>query len=156
MSNLIEHEAEQAAITAAYEARNAVSPAAKRYVTTVHIMLDVMSEPEACDALTGLLTERGIYGDDSGIADWEYRSVAGVYSSPVLVDVPAGWDRHEDTIQELLDASKPQKSVLVAQAKRAADEVSAALAAKGRVPAAMVEDLRNHVRKLAAALEETP
>jgi hypothetical protein len=58
---------------------------------------------------------------------------------------------------EAQDAERtwPIRQAMIAEARRSADEVSELLSRRGRrVPAGMVEDLRNHVRKLAKALED--
>jgi hypothetical protein len=43
-----------------------------KFYACVEILLDVESHGEACDALSGLLTEQGIYQENSGIVDWQY------------------------------------------------------------------------------------
>lgn len=73
-----------------------------KYIAQVLILLDVDSEGEACDAVSGLLTEGGIYEEDSGVMDWSYIRRPGGYVGPLEVQVPPDYDRDEDCLNELL------------------------------------------------------
>lgn len=70
----------------------------QNYVATVRILLtdDVDSEGMAADAISGLLTECGIY--EGAIKDWSYMSEGDRWKHAELVDVPVDYDRDEDTI----------------------------------------------------------
>jgi hypothetical protein len=43
-----------------------------RFYALVEVILEVDSHGEACDALSDLLSEQGIYQENSGIVDWQY------------------------------------------------------------------------------------
>jgi hypothetical protein len=73
-----------------------------KYIAQVVILLDVENEAEACDAVSGLLTECGIYADNSGIMDWSYVRKPDGWVHPYEVQVPADYDRDEDDLNELL------------------------------------------------------
>jgi hypothetical protein len=73
-----------------------------KYIAQVLILLDVDSEAEASDAVSGLLTENGIYTDNSGVMDWSYLYKHGSYTGPREVVVPDDYDRDEDDLNSLL------------------------------------------------------
>jgi hypothetical protein len=64
---------------------------AKAWIATVHILIQADSEVEAADALSGLLTEGGIY--DDAIMDWSYTSSNGALDYGKQVEIPDDYDR---------------------------------------------------------------
>lgn len=60
-----------------------------KLIATVHILLDTTDDDEAADILSGLLTECGTYGKDSGILDWAYtKNAAGDYQYSRPIEIP--------------------------------------------------------------------
>ena len=73
------------------------------FTANVQLLLpvEVTNEGEACDAITGLLTECGIY--DGALLDWGYvRGEDGKYTGPREVRIPADYDREEHCVADLV------------------------------------------------------
>ena len=77
------------------------------YAATVRILFmdEITSDGEAADAVSALLTERGIY--DDAIKDWSYMSDGRSFLHPEPVPIPVDYDRDEDRIpgSESMDSS---------------------------------------------------
>ena len=65
------------------------------YVATVHLLIDAATEAEACDTVSSLLTEGGLYEDGSHLIDWSYAKAGDQYTGPRPVQIPSGYDRDE-------------------------------------------------------------
>lgn len=77
-----------------------------KYIATVHVLMDVENEANACDLMSALLTENGIYGaDDSAVVDWSYREIDGAYG-PRRYDVPDTW-KPDDDLNQFLATHEP-------------------------------------------------
>lgn len=66
---------------------------AQAYFATVHLLLplDVQGDGEAADAISGLLTESGIY--ENALLDWSYSSDGERYLHARPVEIPDNYDR---------------------------------------------------------------
>ena len=55
---------------------------ATAYLATVHLLIDAQSAEQADDAISALLTERGIYEPGSALMDWSYRARSERFQPP--------------------------------------------------------------------------
>lgn len=66
-------------------------------IATVRLLIDTDNEDEACDGVTGLLTERmKIYEPLSSLIDWRYE----YGGAPVIIDIQDTYTSHEGDVPE--------------------------------------------------------
>lgn len=74
----------------------------KMYVATVHLLINADNHAKACDTVSALLTETGLYeGDNPALLDWAYVRRRGIYISPREVQVPEPYDRDEEDLETI-------------------------------------------------------
>jgi hypothetical protein len=73
-----------------------------KYLAKVLVLVDANSEDEACDAISGLLSETAKF--DGLIDEWAYAEVNGRHVGPRAVTLPSDWDAGEDDPNRLVAA----------------------------------------------------
>ena len=69
------------------------------YVAVVRLLLKVESEAEACDAISGLLTENMMScNENSCLIDWEYEYKGFRLCTPLEVEVPHPYDTRLNSV----------------------------------------------------------
>lgn len=79
----------------------------KQYVATVHLLLDAKCENEAADIVSALLTENGLYRNESGLTDWSYlKNEHDQYEVAREVEIADDYDRDEADLDAI---ARPRK-----------------------------------------------
>lgn len=59
------------------------------FLATVHLLISADSQDEACDVVSGLLSENGTHKPGSGLLQWGYTLKYGDYVYPYETTAPA-------------------------------------------------------------------
>lgn len=65
------------------------------YIATVHILIIADDAGQAADTVSALLTENGIYAENTGVVDWSYLGNGTLYQHPTPVEIATDYDRDE-------------------------------------------------------------
>jgi len=76
-----------------------------KFVCTVHLLIDAENHASACDTVSALLTEHGLYNEGAGLIDWSYINCDGRFISPREANVPADYDRDEADLDAIAKAA---------------------------------------------------